>query len=478
MKLGITSKLFMALLATCLMVIFVMSMTMRFTFERGLLDYVNSEDVSRSSLLIKILADNYKEHNGWQWLREDRHHWPELLMEKYGPPPFNLGPPKEGAHRDDDHPSGAEANNLPPDQLSLAPRVTVLDERQQYLAGNSEPAANAVREAITVNGATVGWLLISPYEALTNAMAVTFQNQQSRVIYIISGVSGLLAVLVAISMARTFLAPIKRLARGMRSLSAGEYSQSIPVGSSDEMGRLAEDFNRLSYTLQKNDEARRQWVADISHELRTPLSVLRGEVEAMQDGVRPLDTESIESLHAEVMLLSKLVNDLYDLSMSDAGALAYRKENIDVLAVLERTLLSYTDIFKSKNITLQSLLDPDEKAVVFADEMRLGQLFVNLLENTLRYTDPGGKLRVSAGRDKGKIVIDFQDTSPGVPPEALPHLFDRLYRVDEARSRERGGAGLGLAICRNIVEAHGGAIEAKPSPLGGVWMRVAFSPEA
>ena len=362
--------------------------------------------------------------------------------------------------------------------MNLAPRVTVLDEHQQYLVGNSKPEANAARKPITVNGYTVGWLLVSPYTVLTNVMAVTFRNEQSRVIYIISGVATLLAVIVAISLAKTFLAPIKRLAAGMHSLSAGNYRQSISVSSRDEMGRLAEDFNRLAQTLQKNDQARRQWVADISHELRTPLAVLRGEVEAMQDGIRPLDLGSIKSLHAEVMLLSKLVNDLYDLSMSDAGALAYRKESVNVLTVAERILSSFKETFRNKNIAIESLLDPHHKAIIFADEMRLGQLFVNLLQNAMRYTDPGGKLRVSSEQVNGSIVIDFNDTPPGVPADALPHLFERLYRVDNARSREHGGAGLGLSICKNIVEAHGGNIEARPSPLGGLWLRVTFPLES
>ena len=472
MKIGITSKLFLALLATCLMVIILMSLTMRITFDRGLLDYVNMQDISRTSVLTKILADNYSEHGGWQWLREDGRHWGQLLREKYGPPPFN--PPKSLESQKND----SKSNNLPPDQLNLAPRATVLDEQQRYVTGNMRPADNAARKPIEVDGTTVGWLLISPYTALTDAMAVTFRNQESHVIYIIAGISLFLAVIVAILLARTFLAPVRRLATGMHSLSSGDYLQTIPVTSQDEMGRLAQDFNRLAYTLQKNDQARRQWIADISHELRTPLAILRGEIEAMQDGVRPIATENISSLHAEIMMLSKLVNDLYDLSMSDVGALAYRKQHINVLAVLERSLSTSKEMFRNKDIAIESLLDSNSEAILFADETRLSQLFVNLLQNVARYTTAGGKLRISSERKEGKIDIDFHDTPPGVPKEALPHLFERLYRVDETRNRENGGAGLGLAICKNIVEAHGGSIAAKPSPLGGLWIHVTFPLES
>jgi two-component system sensor histidine kinase BaeS len=230
--------------------------------------------------------------------------------------------------------------------------------------------------------------------------------------------------------------------------------------------------------LKKNDQARRRWIADISHELRTPLAVLRGEIEAMQDGIQPLCPSGMRSLHMEVMMLSKVVEDLYELSMSDVGALNYRKERVDLVDVVSQALTGYTEEFRRKDITVESKLATQPPAYVFADEARLGQLFSNLLQNSLRYTDAGGRLHVSSERRNGKVMIDLQDTEPGVPREALPHLFERLYRVEESRSRESGGAGLGLAICKNIVDAHDGTIEVRPSSVGGLWIRVTLPLEA
>ena len=210
-----------------------------------------------------------------------------------------------------------------------------------------------------------------------------------------------------------------------------------------------------------------QWIADISHELRTPLSVLRAEIEALQDGVRQMTPERLNSLHSEVMNLNRLVNDLYELSMSDIGALNYQKQLIDVSETLNKTLESHQDEFDSKNITVA--FEPDSKPrQINADPERLQQLFSNLLINTLRYTDAGGKLEIKLDRDKSRVLIIFEDSAPGVPDDDIPHLFERLYRVESSRNRETGGTGLGLAICKNIVEAHEGNIVAETSTLGGL----------
>ncbi|HEY6009101.1 MAG TPA: ATP-binding protein, partial [Geobacteraceae bacterium] len=236
----------------------------------------------------------------------------------------------------------------------------------------------------------------------------------------------------------------------------------------DELGRLAEDFNSLAMTLEQNEKARRQWVADISHELRTPLAVLRGEIEALQDGVRQANPETIHSLHGEVLRLGRLVDDLYQLSLSDVGALTYRKEELDLTELLDEALAAFGPEFTQKGITLTAHIPRDGRAVVFGDPARLHQLFANLLDNALKYTDSGGELIIRLVCDEARARLDFQDTAPGVSPYDLERLFDRLYRVEASRNRAAGGAGLGLAICRNIVEAHAGTITAQPSPLGGV----------
>lgn len=215
---------------------------------------------------------------------------------------------------------------------------------------------------------------------------------------------------------------------------------------------------------------RRDFMADISHELRTPLAVLRGELEAIQDGVRQFTPDSVASLQAEVGTLTKLVDDLHQLSMSDEGALAYQKSSLDLIPLLEVASGSFRERFASRGLTLQLSL-PDSMTV-FGDRDRLMQLFNNLLENSLRYTDSGGGLYISAEQRERMVLLTFADSAPGVSDEQLQKLFERFYRTEGSRNRASGGSGLGLAICVNIVQAHNGLIRAAHSPFGGVSITV------
>lgn len=215
---------------------------------------------------------------------------------------------------------------------------------------------------------------------------------------------------------------------------------------------------------------RRDFMADISHELRTPLAVLRGELEAIQDGVRQFTPDSVASLQAEVGTLTKLVDDLHQLSMSDEGALAYQKSSLDLIPLLEVASGAFRERFASRGLTLQLSL-PDSMTV-FGDRDRLMQLFNNLLENSLRYTDSGGGLYISAEQRERMVLLTFADSAPGVSDEQLQKLFERFYRTEGSRNRASGGSGLGLAICVNIVQAHNGLIRAAHSPFGGVSITV------
>jgi two-component system sensor histidine kinase BaeS len=277
---------------------------------------------------------------------------------------------------------------------------------------------------------------------------------------------------MSLPLANRLVKPIKALATATNYLSAGKFDTRVPVVSVDELGRLARNFNELAITLEKNEHTRRHWVADISHELRTPLAVLRGEIEAIQDGIRQPTSEAISSLHSETLRLGRLVEDLYQLSLFDLGGLTYRKAELDCAMMLNQTVESFRPEFTAHNIELHCELPKGNFSPLFADGERLRQLFHNILENSLKYTDPQGTLIVHLDYTTTDVQISFQDSAPGVPPESVERLFDRLYRVETSRNRATGGAGLGLAICKNIVEAHHGSIQAKQSPLGGLWLLV------
>ena len=276
----------------------------------------------------------------------------------------------------------------------------------------------------------------------------------------------LVVVIFSLPLANRLIRPIKAMAAATRDIASGKYSIRVPISSSDELGQLARDFNEMALTLEKNEKARRQWVADISHELRTPLAVLRGEIEALLEGIRSITPEAIRSLHAEVLRLHRLVEDLYQLALSDLGTLTYHKDELDLAEILTDSIEPYRAEFARKGIKLSTDISQGSKITVFADRERLQQLFANLIDNSLKYTEPGGELDILLSCHSSQAAVEFKDSSPGVPEDNLDRLFDRLYRVEGSRNRASGGAGLGLAICRNIVEAHAGTIAAYPSTVG------------
>mgnify|MGYP000671800201 CR=1 FL=1 len=347
----------------------------------------------------------------------------------------------------------------------------VVDFMPNFDETEKEPVVLPVKVPnLLVNGAEVGAVIASPVERLTRNTDINFDKQQRQTSWLIVALATLLAALATFLLARGLLAPVKRLVDGTHKLAAGDFTTRVTPTSEDELGKLAQDFNQLASTLEKNQQMRRDFMADISHELRTPLAVLRGELEAIQDGVRKFTPETVASLQAEVGTLTKLVEDLDQWSISDEGALAYQKAPVDLIPLLEVAGGAFRERFASRGLKLQFSL-PDS-ITVFGDRDRLMQLFNNLLENSLRYTDSGGSLQISAGQRDKTVRLTFADSAPGVSDDQLQKLFERFYRTEGSRNRASGGSGLGLAICLNIVEAHNGRIIAAHSPFGGVSITV------
>ncbi len=511
---GITAKLFLAILTTCIMLLIIMHWAVRISFERGFIDYIKRSNEQRLQLLSDTLAEQYAQHGDWQFLRnndrmifqilrsferdndheddhpggpmgEDRSMGPDSRKQDRGMSPDNgaernpgMGPDGE-IDRMDNH-QGMEDDNGPdpsgppgpPPPRGWRTVFWVVDQNNNVLVGpRTLVPEEGNRRAIVVNQKTVGWVIASPVERLTRNTDINFDRQQRRTSWLIVALATLLAALATFPLARGLLAPVKRLVEGTHKLASGDFSTRVTTGSQDELGRLARDFNLLASTLEKNQQMRRDFMADISHELRTPLAVLRGELEAIQDGVRKFTPDSVASLQAEVGTLTKLVDDLHQLSMSDEGALAYQRTPVDVVSLLEIAAGAFRERFASRNLNL--LLDlQSTSGRVFGDADRLMQLFNNLLENSLRYTDSGGQTQIQAITREGKLILRFADSAPGVADEQLPRLFERFYRTEGSRNRASGGSGLGLAICLKIVEAHGGAIHAGHSPFGGVSITV------
>jgi two-component system, OmpR family, sensor histidine kinase BaeS len=435
-KAGITLKLFLAILAASAVAAAAMAVATRYSFQSGFFGYLSRVESQSLESLATRLGEEYRRSGDWSFLQGDYGRLRALAAQ---PQPVQ--------------------------------RLALLDTDRRTVVGNPELGDGATMRPVLVDDRVVGWIARAPYRRISTAADLAFQQEQLRAAWIIAGVALALAALVALVLARVFLQPLKRLAAGTHRLAAGDYATRVEVSSRDELGRLGEDFNRLAEALARTEDLRRRFMADVSHELRTPIAVLRAGLEAIEDGVRPLTRESVASLQGEVAALGKLVEDLYQLALADVGALTYRKEPVEITDVLEQAVEPFAARLAERNLSIEKRLDSELKVVADAD--RLGQAFRNLLENSARYTDAGGTVRVTARRNGAGVKIDFEDSSPGVPADALPRLFERFYRVEGSRSRANGGAGLGLAIVRSVVEAHGGTIEAAASSLGG--LRVTIS---
>jgi len=250
----------------------------------------------------------------------------------------------------------------------------------------------------------------------------------------------------------------------------------VPVRSEDELGQLAQAFNRMSAELARSRDLRRQMTADIAHELRTPLSVILGQIDALDEGVVPPSPAAFEILRDETSRLGRLVEDLRTLSRADAGELPLERWPVPPARLLEQALASHRPLALDKGVALELEVQPALPDLE-VDPDRMAQVLGNLLSNALRHTPQGGTITLGAGRDGAAVQLRVQDTGPGIDPQDLSHLFERFYRADRSRVRETGGSGLGLAIAKAIVELHGGQIWAESAPPRGtaVFVRMPLS---
>lgn len=478
MKLRLSTRLFLAILLSLLLPLGLMMVSVHWSFRKGFEDYLHQQEVERLGKLAGLLAEVYRAQGSWDALRHDHAAWMALLHRGLTQQPGNAGmeppspPPPVPPHHP--HPGHPPAHHLPPprDQFALILRVHLLDANQQRLMGPPpDPVTGqallrpATRIPVDMDGKTVGWLEVERSPVLTDRLAQAFMEQQTRINALILLLALSIAIVASVVLSRQILRPLRRITAGTRTLADGRYDVSLSV-TPDELGELAQDFNHLAATLQSHETARRRWIADISHELRTPLAVLRGELEALLDGIRLPTPDRMTSLHSEVKALSGLVDDLYDLSLSDLGALNYRRQALNLTEIIRQAADTWAPRFADKDIQLHTRFEDSVR--VNGDPGRLTQLLGNLLENSYRYTDAGGQCHLRVTQEGDQAVMILEDTAPGVPDAALPRLFDRLYRVDDSRSRTHGGSGLGLAITANIATAHGGRLRAEHAPLGGL----------
>lgn len=321
---------------------------------------------------------------------------------------------------------------------------------------------------IQVENKTVGVLLLA-YSPDRNPMEDEFLRRLNGSIFLSAVGTIIVALFLGILLSRSITRPIRELTKATHAMADGNLNQKVNVRSRDEIGELAESFNKMSSDLSRSFNLRKQMTADIAHELRTPLSLIIGHAEGVHDGVLEPNHENFEIIREEAERLEHLVNDLRTLSLADAGELSVDFQPININNLISDIYTHYISPFNQQRITL-NLKPASVTLTANLDPSRFTQVLNNILDNALHYTPAGGSVGIETKLVENKIQISIQDNGEGVTPEEAAHLFDRFYRADEARNRNDGGSGLGLAIAKSIIDMHGGKIWAESEKGKGLKM--------
>lgn len=354
-------------------------------------------------------------------------------------------------------------------------RLYIFNENN-VVVGDSENTAQGTRitdkdinkgTSIKINEVKVGTVLLQ-----TNppAVLVTLEKIFSRSVSaaILGGgvAASILATGLGIWYSRRITTPIIDLTRTTKKISRRELFHRVEVQGEDEIADLAKSFNDMVENLEYNETLRKNLVADVAHELRTPLAILRGNFESLQDGALAPTPEVIVSLHDEVLRMTRLVGDLQELSLAEAGKLPLHLQSVDIAALIEKVVEPVRNVAAMKNIVLNFSMS-DNLPPVNIDQDRISQVLLNILNNALQHTPDSGNINITVTCEDNYLLFSIQDNGSGIPLNDLPYIFERFYRADKSRTRSAGGTGLGLAIAKGFVEAHGGRIWAENVPAGG-----------
>lgn len=395
--------------------------------------------------LVSELASYYRANAGWSGV--------ETLFARGG------GMMGQGQMR-----GGAMGNMSNRILLADAQGIIVADTSRAQPGELIDPALLATGTPVQVDGQKVGTLVVddSHMTGVLDPAAQEFLSQVNRSLSLAGLAAGVIALGLGFVLFRQITSPLNTLAQASEKIAAGDLTARATVKGDDEIARVAHSFNAMADRLAASETARRNMLADIAHELRNPIGIISSHLEAMIDGVFPTDAEQLNSLHDETVLLARLVGDVRELALADAGQLALDRVPTDVRALVEHSVAAFQPQAQEARVALGVQLA--DLPPLNVDAQRIEQTVRNLISNALRFTPPQGSVTVSLARDNKVARIAVTDTGAGIAPDVLPHVFERFWRADKARARSPGGTGLGLAIAKQWVEAHGGAIGVTSQP--------------
>jgi signal transduction histidine kinase len=345
------------------------------------------------------------------------------------------------------------------------PAIQLVDLTGHVLAGRptfpqgSVVSANDLAHGVPIDadGVRVGTLVRQNNDFGLPPRGASFLGRINEALVLATVGAAVLALLIGWWLARALTRQLTELTVATRKIAGGDFGQQVAVRSKDEVGQLAESFNRMSTDLARSRDIRRQMTADIAHELRTPLAIILGHTEALRDGVIPATSETHALLHDEAVRLNRLVEDLRILSLADSGELSLNRREIAPGALLERVMLAHAPQLQQKGLTMETKIAPGLPTLNL-DPDRMTQVLNNLVDNAVRHTPEGGTITGDVHQTDGHLLFSVADTGQGIAEADLPNVFERFYRADKARQHDTNGSGLGLAIAKSIVEAHGGRI--------------------
>ena len=464
MRLSIGTRLFLAMLLAIAVLTGLGGALIRWTLREDVATPEQARAREPLDGLEALIAARYREHHDWSFLPAEaapRRAWLREAWARAEPPPT--------AQRS---------------EPSLAYRLALIDRDRHLLSGAvASPPLVALASIDTrarrlvVDGQTVGALIVARPQTPADGLAVAFLIDQQMNLLIVTVLGLLLSAVAAALLAAGFRRPILQLVAGARRLEAARYDTRLPVLRRDELGELAVAFNHLAARLQGAEASRRQWVIDTSHELRTPLAVLRGQLEALADGIRPPSPENLALLMRHVDSLTRRVGELSELARANLGPLQYEKTRTNVWQLVSETFGAFAQRFAAAGLHAELGAAPSH-STVDCDAERIRQVLTNLYENCARYVSPGGRIAVSGLITGAELRVSIDDSAPGVAGPELARLGERFFRTDAARARRVGGAGIGLSLCRQIAKAHGGSLDFSTSPLGGLRVTLTLKLEA
>src|SRR5215212_6041736 len=436
---SISSKLILAFLSIGIISVAVIFVTAtwntRAEFIRFLTDETQNDTVTQ-------LSDYYQQYGSWEGV--------ERVLHPDGDEP-GMGPGSNGP--------GPKGRSYP---FTLTTETgIVIVPNGGYRHGQQVSAEDLAKGiSITNNDKVIGVLVPVAMPFQGRPREVEFIERINRILLYGALIGAVIALLVSIFLSRTLTRPIRELTRATHAVSEGDLSQQVPVRSNDELGELAQAFNRMSSELSRSVNTRKQMTADIAHELRTPLSLILGHAEAVHDGVLPPSRENFEIIRDEATRLEHLVNDLRTLSLADAGELSMQLQTIEPQRLILEVASLYQHQAQQKNISVETDIAPHLSNIKL-DPGRMTQVLTNIMDNAMRHTPAGGRILLAANEMDEFVELSVQDSGPGLTADDLARIFERFDRADPSRQRDDGGSGLGLAIAKSIVQAHGGQLSAR-----------------